>query len=670
MYFSKLTMSGFGPHVKTQSYEFNNGVTFITGKNGSGKTTIFDAIQWVLFGPTGSSRTLKNRSSIINSTRQSAKVAVEFFHDKNGKMKIVRSLATSGKHSLDIYQEVDDDLEKIPGGIREKQEYIESLFGNLRHDVFSSIYMLQSSPLGPPSSFIGATTTKRRETLAKIADPLDAYTKLHKEAKSDLRDAKKVLTSAQAKVSSLQEVYDDMEIPELPEISSAELADKLHQLEASQPKTSNEITRLERELERLESQLDDLFEESDNLFDRYDQAGKALKDNKAKKHKLEEDISSAEEEKSKYAALVEIYVFKLTEINRQIDIARMIKSDAYDRLNLVEAQKSLVDKSDDDGRCVLCGSDLDDGHHLDFDQECHQVLEEYNQLDRQHDKLKEQRLEITQGYESVKDKLDGIDLDRLQDLLESVEDRLEELRHTRKQIKTSIDNNNKAIQRVETQRDDIALSLEDHQEDEDKADAGIDLDRLYRAKVNAQAREEKVEQAKRDKEKQKEKISQAQLKEKQAKEEVERLEKEKHRTSPNGDISDKIAEIMESISSQASDLYLELFNTDFEIIITDGEDEEEKTCVMEVDGRDVATYSHGEQLRIYGCIQAGFTLTVYELTGIWVPMMWDEPSLATDQEVVSAIFSIPEKITPEFHQSFVITRDASVDTGDNEVIGL
>ena len=51
-------------------------------------------------------------------------------------------------------------------------------------------------------------------------------------------------------------------------------------------------------------------------------------------------------------------------------------------------------------------------------------------------------------------------------------------------------------------------------------------------------------------------------------------------------------------------------------------------------------------------------------------MMWDEPSLATDKDAVSAIFSIPEDITPEFHQSFIITRDESIDTGDNEVIEL
>ena len=100
MFFTSLSLDGFGPHVKPCTYNFSNGITFITGDNGSGKSTIFDAIQWVLFGPSGSTRTLKNRSSIINSSRQTAKVKVKFVHDVYGDIEIARKLTTSGKHTL------------------------------------------------------------------------------------------------------------------------------------------------------------------------------------------------------------------------------------------------------------------------------------------------------------------------------------------------------------------------------------------------------------------------------------------------------------------------------------------------------------------------------------------------------------------------------------------
>ncbi|MFP3153534.1 AAA family ATPase [Lachnospiraceae bacterium ZAX-1] len=50
----KLTMSAFGSYVDTQTIDFTklgaNGLYLITGETGSGKTTIFDAISYALFG--------------------------------------------------------------------------------------------------------------------------------------------------------------------------------------------------------------------------------------------------------------------------------------------------------------------------------------------------------------------------------------------------------------------------------------------------------------------------------------------------------------------------------------------------------------------------------------------------------------------------------------------
>ena len=56
----KLTMGAFGPYSKTQTIDFTklkDNIFLITGPTGAGKTTIFDAISYVLFGEaSGSSR--------------------------------------------------------------------------------------------------------------------------------------------------------------------------------------------------------------------------------------------------------------------------------------------------------------------------------------------------------------------------------------------------------------------------------------------------------------------------------------------------------------------------------------------------------------------------------------------------------------------------------------
>ena len=153
MYYHRLSITGFGPHTKETVYNFSSGLMFIAGKNGSGKSTIFDAIQWCLFGPQGSTRSLKDRTSIINNSMNSATVKLSLAHEVEGEVTITRKLTRSGKHTVDI---VVNDV-NLGGGIRDSQAYISKLCGDMRHDVFSSVYLLMSSPLTPPSSFLGAT---------------------------------------------------------------------------------------------------------------------------------------------------------------------------------------------------------------------------------------------------------------------------------------------------------------------------------------------------------------------------------------------------------------------------------------------------------------------------------------------------------------------------------
>lgn len=91
----KLTISGFGPYADCQIIDFDkfgeNGIYLIFGETGAGKTTIFDAITFALFGEaSGAERTgAMFRSDFSDSTVKTF-VELEFVYKKK-KYKVIRN---------------------------------------------------------------------------------------------------------------------------------------------------------------------------------------------------------------------------------------------------------------------------------------------------------------------------------------------------------------------------------------------------------------------------------------------------------------------------------------------------------------------------------------------------------------------------------------------------
>jgi exonuclease SbcC len=97
---TKLTMSAFGSYADTQTIDFDelgaSGLYLITGETGSGKTTIFDAVSFALFGePSGNSRDGKMLRSDFADEKAKTYVELEFISGGNA-YKVHRKLKSSG----------------------------------------------------------------------------------------------------------------------------------------------------------------------------------------------------------------------------------------------------------------------------------------------------------------------------------------------------------------------------------------------------------------------------------------------------------------------------------------------------------------------------------------------------------------------------------------------
>ena len=141
----KLTMSAFGSYVKETAIDFErlgDGIFLITGDTGAGKTTIFDAIAFALYGETsGQRREGPMMRSQWAPPDQETRVEL-FFSDGGETYKIVRSPSyqrrslrknKDGEYSMTLSQARASltlpDGTEFPGKISDINEKIRSIVG-------------------------------------------------------------------------------------------------------------------------------------------------------------------------------------------------------------------------------------------------------------------------------------------------------------------------------------------------------------------------------------------------------------------------------------------------------------------------------------------------------------------------------------------------------------
>ena len=193
----KLTMSAFGPYAGETVIDFDKfgkeGLYIICGDTGAGKTTIFDAITFALFGDTsGATRTARSLRSDFAGKNTPTFVELEFAY--GGKVYKIRrnpeylrpALRGNGETKETANAELICPDGRVVTKIGEVTAAVEELLG-ISREQFSQIVMIAQ---GEFQKVLNSPTTERTKLFRKIFNT-DPYNTLREKLGFAFSDAKK-----------------------------------------------------------------------------------------------------------------------------------------------------------------------------------------------------------------------------------------------------------------------------------------------------------------------------------------------------------------------------------------------------------------------------------------------------------------------------------------------
>ena len=141
---------------KDTTISFNEGVTIITGENGAGKSTIFEAIHYALYK--------KNTKNTIRNNQDNMLVELTFT-EKGNTYKVKRTRTNDKNHSqLYQYNTKNDEYELLSDSNTETDNMIKELT-SMDSDLFlNAIYIKQ----GEITDLISKTASERKKLISRL----------------------------------------------------------------------------------------------------------------------------------------------------------------------------------------------------------------------------------------------------------------------------------------------------------------------------------------------------------------------------------------------------------------------------------------------------------------------------------------------------------------------
>lgn len=243
------------------------GITAITGKNGSGKSTIPEAICFALYG-----RAYRkiNRAELVNSVNgKDCWVALDFEHNGHS-YRVERGI---NPNVLQIYD--DGKLIPAPADVRDYQNRLQSIIG-ISYKTFPQIIILGAAAFVP---FMQLSTDARREVIDNLLDinilkfMADAARERMNETNTRIADAENTAARNKIAVEGILRLIDSLKSNQ--EHASQESQQQLETLKAEEDRLRGEIMILEGEnidlrerrveFEAIEAQVEEIASQINSL---------------------------------------------------------------------------------------------------------------------------------------------------------------------------------------------------------------------------------------------------------------------------------------------------------------------------------------------------------------------------------------------------------------------
>jgi len=252
--FEKIRWKNFlstGNQYSEINFQTEHQTTLIVGVNGSGKSTVLDALTFSLFGKPF--RKI-NKPQLVNSTNEKdCKVEVEFSVGTI-KWKVIRGIKPN---IFEIYR--NDTLLNQSANANDQQKWLEQNVVKMNYKSFTQIVVLGSSTFVP---FMQLTATNRREVIEDLLD-IKIFSSMNNIIRDKIRVEKEEINTLNLKKESLNDKVEMQEkfIEEVETRGKENIKEKVDKIK----NLGNQIDTYGEKNHLLEADINDLTKEQEKI---------------------------------------------------------------------------------------------------------------------------------------------------------------------------------------------------------------------------------------------------------------------------------------------------------------------------------------------------------------------------------------------------------------------